>query len=325
MPARCPLVLRFLRPSLNSRTGKTASKAFNGGCYDQTLITQQLPTPGLPHTLPVQEVVQARQTGDHTPTSHSSINTPSMAQHQLAGATPALVAAFVQAKAALDAVPLSTPSARAAAWRRLCAAAVALGQLESAYSLYLKGFQETGCHELSAGRLPVLEALAAAQPPPPAAGPAGSGASPGGPAGSAVLPDHLERYRRRYWRDGAVPPSSRRVFCVSDLHVDRTGARHMEWVGRISQTAFRNDVLIVAGGRTFLNSMLVPLFGSNQKHTAVVLQKLGDKNRPRAGDVADSLAATKAALAVLRPKFGRVVYVNGNHGRACLQSYRLVS
>jgi hypothetical protein len=38
------------------------------------------------------------------------------------------------------------------------------------------------------------------------------------------------------------------VFCVSDLHVDKAGGTNMAWLQRISSSAFRNDVLIVAGG-----------------------------------------------------------------------------
>lgn len=41
--------------------------------------------------------------------------------------------------------------------------------------------------------------------------------------------------------------SRSRVFCVSDVHVDAPGGANMSWVKRISSTAFRHDVLIVAG------------------------------------------------------------------------------
>ncbi|WIA13924.1 hypothetical protein OEZ85_002494 [Tetradesmus obliquus] len=70
---------------------------------------------------------------------------------------------------------------------------------------------------------------------------------------------------------------SSRVFCVSDLHVDKAGGANMSWLQRISSSAFRNDVLIVAG------------------------------------DVADTAAAVAAALKLLSPRFARVVWLPGNH------------
>jgi len=41
----------------------------------------------------------------------------------------------------------------------------------------------------------------------------------------------------------------RRVFCVSDLHVDRAGGANLSWVKSISSTIFKNDMLIIAGGK----------------------------------------------------------------------------
>lgn len=43
------------------------------------------------------------------------------------------------------------------------------------------------------------------------------------------------------------PTTARRVFCVSDLHVDRAGGANMAWLKAISSSNFQNDVLIVAG------------------------------------------------------------------------------
>jgi hypothetical protein len=39
----------------------------------------------------------------------------------------------------------------------------------------------------------------------------------------------------------------RRVFCASDLHVDRAGGANLAWMKSISSSNFRHDVLIVAG------------------------------------------------------------------------------
>ncbi|KXZ52033.1 hypothetical protein GPECTOR_10g1056 [Gonium pectorale] len=77
--------------------------------------------------------------------------------------------------------------------------------------------------------------------------------------------------------DGGARP---RVFVLSDLHADTSsggGGTHMELLRRISGTRFRRDVLLVAG------------------------------------DVADTLPATREALRLLKERFGRVFYVPGNH------------
>ncbi|KAI8464673.1 MAG: hypothetical protein J3K34DRAFT_490958 [Monoraphidium minutum] len=168
---------------------------------------------------------------------------------------------FLAAKAALDAAPAPTPQ-RAAAWQRLCAAAAALGMHEAAYMLAAAAAAEPAGGAPPDGRMSALAALAAPLP-------------RGGPP--PPLPDHLERYRARYWRDAGLPPGRRRVFAASDMHVDKAGARHMEWVQGVGAGPFQNDVLIVAG------------------------------------DVADTPAGVRATLAALRPKFGRLVYVPGNH------------
>lgn len=41
----------------------------------------------------------------------------------------------------------------------------------------------------------------------------------------------------------------RRIFCVSDLHVDAAGGANLAWVRSISGSLFRQDLLIVAGER----------------------------------------------------------------------------
>lgn len=48
-----------------------------------------------------------------------------------------------------------------------------------------------------------------------------------------------------FLKDAAMPNTETRVFCCSDLHVDQNG--NIGWCKMLSATAFRNDVLIVAG------------------------------------------------------------------------------
>ena len=48
-----------------------------------------------------------------------------------------------------------------------------------------------------------------------------------------------------FLKDAAMPNTETRVFCCSDLHVDQNG--NIGWCKMLSTTAFRNDVLIVAG------------------------------------------------------------------------------
>lgn len=45
----------------------------------------------------------------------------------------------------------------------------------------------------------------------------------------------------------SINSRARRVFCVSDLHVDRAGGANMEWLRSISSSSFKDDVIIVAG------------------------------------------------------------------------------
>jgi hypothetical protein len=40
---------------------------------------------------------------------------------------------------------------------------------------------------------------------------------------------------------------ARRVFCISDMHVDRAGGANMAWLQSISSSSFQDDVIIVAG------------------------------------------------------------------------------
>ena len=197
-------------------------------------------------------------------------------------ASDAAVAEFLAAKRALDAANgsasrgSSSPAvvaAAAAAWRRLCAAAPAAGV--DAEGVYLL---HTRAREELARLL--------------GGGPAAAAAAAPDLAGGARLLALLARvaaaepadWRARYWRDAGRPAGSVRVFAVSDLHVDQGGGRYLRWCaetvggsGGGGASAFKNDVLIVAG------------------------------------DCGDSLAAARAALAALRPKFARVALCPGNH------------
>jgi hypothetical protein len=157
-------------------------------------------------------------------------------------------------------------------WQAMAAAAAGMGDTEVAYCLYAKGYQQ--CHtalssssaaaataaaeggglnaavqavvqQLAAGKLQMLAAL-------------------------CQVPDctqqqqqqqqtckrwqcTMERFQLTAATTSSSSSSSRsvassRVFCVSDLHVDKAGGANMAWLKRISSSAFRNDVLIVAGG-----------------------------------------------------------------------------
>ncbi|KAF8066179.1 D-cysteine desulfhydrase 1 [Scenedesmus sp. PABB004] len=187
---------------------------------------------------------------------------------------------FVAAKRELDAAQAegAGPEALAAAWVALADAAAAAGNGEAAVCLLARGRAQLAAGagpdcvqaaralaRVSAAQLRALGALAA--PGPRGAGaarwarcaarlPLGGGGGGGGGTGGAAG-------RRRC-----------RVFAVSDLHVDAGG---MRWVRCVHATAFRDDVLVVAG------------------------------------DAGDTAAAVRAALAALAPRFRRVVYVPGNH------------
>jgi hypothetical protein len=157
-----------------------------------------------------------------------------------------------------DPMAASPPAALLDAARQLAAA----GRLEAAYRVHAAATAAApptapseAHHALLRERLSLLGALAAPQP---AAGAGGgapahavasaAGAGAPAPAPAAPLQEHLARYAARYWRDGALPAPGRRVLSVSDLHVDKAGAPHMEWVRAVSPTAFLGDVLVVAGG-----------------------------------------------------------------------------
>uniref|UniRef100_A0A7S0N9U0 Calcineurin-like phosphoesterase domain-containing protein n=1 Tax=Pyramimonas obovata TaxID=1411642 RepID=A0A7S0N9U0_9CHLO len=66
-----------------------------------------------------------------------------------------------------------------------------------------------------------------------------------------------------------------RIFCVSNLHVDRTD--NLQWCQELSSTAFMKDILIVAG------------------------------------NMGDTFEALKTGLRILQAKFSRVFFVPGNH------------
>lgn len=83
-------------------------------------------------------------------------------------------------------------------------------------------------------------------------------------------------WRDEWFRRDAQRDRKRlRIFVTSDLHVDQHG--NISWCDRISSTAFRNDILIVAG------------------------------------DVGDTANAVKICMRKLSPKFRRVFYCAGNH------------
>lgn len=149
----------------------------------------------------------------------------------------------------------------------LAEAAQAGGDVEVAYLLYAKGTtaDTSKGSRFTAGMLHSLAALC--QPPTAAA--------------AAAVPKRWQQMQQRLFADslgaplrqtaaapttpafskshsipalaGAGPPIAhssrvgRRVFCASDLHVDRAGGANMAWLKSISSSSFRHDVLIVAG------------------------------------------------------------------------------
>jgi hypothetical protein len=153
-------------------------------------------------------------------------------------------------------------------WQAMAAAAAGMGDTEVAYCLYAKGYQQ--CHtalsssgaaaaaaaggsnaavqtvvqQLAAGRLQMLAALCQVPE----------------VQQQQQLCKRWQRTRERFQLTANPSSSSSssssssgslassRVFCVSDLHVDKAGGANMAWLQRISSSAFTNDVLIVAGG-----------------------------------------------------------------------------
>mmetsp|Transcript_22108 Transcript_22108/g.38995 ORF Transcript_22108/g.38995 Transcript_22108/m.38995 type:complete len:974 (+) Transcript_22108:63-2984(+) len=91
------------------------------------------------------------------------------------------------------------------------------------------------------------------------------------------LESPLARKRlQRFSEDAHLPAGSRRIFAVSDVHIDH-GASVVAWAEGISNTEFKNDILLVAG------------------------------------DLGDTFNAIKRGLMTFRKKFKRVFYVPGNH------------
>ncbi|CAK0912024.1 unnamed protein product [Prorocentrum cordatum] len=80
----------------------------------------------------------------------------------------------------------------------------------------------------------------------------------------------------RFSESASKPPGSCRIFAISDVHIDH-GSTVMKWAEGISETEFRNDILIVAG------------------------------------DLGDTFNAVKIGLKIFKRKFKRVFYVPGNH------------
>lgn len=81
---------------------------------------------------------------------------------------------------------------------------------------------------------------------------------------------------KRFSEDAKRPRGSCRVFAISDVHIDH-GDRVVNWAKGISDTEFRNDVLIVAG------------------------------------DLGDTLNAIRTGIGIFKKKFRRVFYTPGNH------------
>jgi len=84
------------------------------------------------------------------------------------------------------------------------------------------------------------------------------------------------RRMRRFAEDAQRPRGSCRIFAISDVHIDH-GDSVVNWANGISNTEFKNDVLLVAG------------------------------------DLGDTFNAVKIGLSTFKKKFRRVFYVPGNH------------
>lgn len=91
------------------------------------------------------------------------------------------------------------------------------------------------------------------------------------------LESPLARQRtNRFSEDSKRPKGSVRIFAISDVHIDH-GSSVLSWAENISETEFRNDILMVAG------------------------------------DLGDTFNAVKRGLMIFKKKFRRVFYVPGNH------------
>jgi len=84
------------------------------------------------------------------------------------------------------------------------------------------------------------------------------------------------RRTQRFAEDAHQPRGSCRIFAISDVHIDH-GNSVMLWANGISNTEFKNDILLVAG------------------------------------DVGDTFNSVKIGLSIFKRKFRRVFYVPGNH------------
>lgn len=91
------------------------------------------------------------------------------------------------------------------------------------------------------------------------------------------LTSPLARRRvNRFSEDAKLPVGSRRVFAISDVHIDHNDSV-VKWAENINSTEFKNDCLLVAG------------------------------------DLGDTFNAVKRGLMIFKKKFKRVFYVPGNH------------
>ena len=140
------------------------------------------------------------------------------------------------------------------AYAQLGAALFGVRMLLPAYCAFCKGAKvdREELDSLQRGRLDVLRAL-------------------------PHVDKHLAEWRQgpAFARDAGFPRARTRVFCVSDLHVDQHN--NIQWCRGLSPSAFRDDVLILAG------------------------------------DLGDTLNAVMHAFKELRPKFRRVFFTPGNH------------
>lgn len=81
---------------------------------------------------------------------------------------------------------------------------------------------------------------------------------------------------QRFSEDARKQPGACRIFAISDVHIDH-GPSVVPWAEGISNTEFKNDILMVAG------------------------------------DLGDTFNAIKRGLQIFKKKFRRVFYVPGNH------------
>ncbi|KAF6263899.1 hypothetical protein COO60DRAFT_1664767 [Scenedesmus sp. NREL 46B-D3] len=171
----------------------------------------------------------------------------------------------------------------------MAAAAAGMGDTEVAYCLYAKGCKICGTAAADPAVQPVVQQLAAGKLQMLAALCQVPGEDQRQQQQQHEACKRWQRMQERFHLTSTTSSSSSsssssstdaagsRVFCVSDLHVDKAGGANMSWLQRISSSVFMSDVLIVAG------------------------------------DVADTAAAVAAALRLLSARFRRVVWLPGNH------------